>query len=601
VTDLDSGKSLLFGSMELIDPNRIDVSIEVLAEGTTWGNPQPIEVAVRSLMQQGTNVVNRGWDNRDGTGVRVKFKATDLDKIAAAEAELMAEIGHRNTLTWTPPNGLGAPTQFVIVTSSFDYIPNDVAEVLYPPSAQYSIRLIPEPFPRSTITVRAPALSPSGTARHSVDDCTSAAAWTGFPDSAPTPGPPPVDAGHIRIEGVDSGPTIGTRTGAIDTSSLKYLEIIWRTETADGVDVTAQSKLRAIADDVELPRFSTASAAGGDVLTVFLVPDDIDSIDVLRLERTHAGPVQTTADPPVRVLLIGDVAVSDIRPSIGTLRQLNQTIAVDGSAPAEGSLVIEHETSALGDVLVYVSTENYLPSLRPRRISGDTPTPAPDSTVSGFLNILGEDVYDIPVSELPDGTCVLMAHLRYTGVTPEVPLTVTWSAATGPVATPVTGSTDVVFADLPVSEDGFGVVVLGEVQLPDWQFGDDPTAIVRIILGTHDGDVDIDDAWVFNTDAGYLTHVRCGHEDPVPSGASNRLWLAPATIETNIPKVLRGYAADQSDAFHPAQGDLVSWMPPYFEPPLAFVHLVTTRALDAKMSLEHQPRWHTRARRVIGQ
>jgi hypothetical protein len=64
--------------------------------------------------------------------VRVKFKATDLDKIAAAEEELMAEVGKRNTLTWTPPNGLGAPTQFVIVTSSMDYIPNDVAEVAVP-------------------------------------------------------------------------------------------------------------------------------------------------------------------------------------------------------------------------------------------------------------------------------------------------------------------------------------------------------------------------------------------------------------------------------------------------------------------------------------
>jgi hypothetical protein len=230
VTD-ESGKSLLFGPMELIDPNRFDVSISVLAEGTTWGNPQPIEAAVRSLMQQGTNVVTRGWDNREGTGVRVKFQATDLDKIAGAEQELMAQIGRRNTLVWTPPGGLGAPTEFVIVTSSFDYIPNDVAEVLYPPSAQYSIRLIPEPFPRSTITVKAPALATaSGSTREPVDDGSTAAGWTGSPNA------PTSDGTHIVAEGVYPGAISATRSGVIDTSALKYLEIDWLTLDLDGGD-----------------------------------------------------------------------------------------------------------------------------------------------------------------------------------------------------------------------------------------------------------------------------------------------------------------------------------------------------------------------------
>lgn len=597
MTDLTDGKSLLFGTMELIDPNRTDFTVEVVAEGTTWGNPQPIEVAIRSLMQQGSNVITRGWNNRDGTGIRVKFAATDLDKIAVAEAELFAQIGRRNTVTWTPPGGLGAPTQFVIITSSLDHMPNDLAEILYPPSAQYSIRLIPEPFPRSTITLSAPALSVSGETRVQVDDGSSVTGWTG------TPNAPSVDSGHIRVQGSRSGTISETRTGSIDTSVLKFLEIEWRVETVDGEDLTTKVPLRAFVGDRELPRAAQSRSAGSDALAVFLVPDDVEEITELRMSRI--ATVDSGPDPTY--LFIGNIAVSDIRPSIGTARQLNQVIAVEGSAPAEGTLVVEHETDPLGDLIAYVAPElngNYLPALGPRRVGGGSGTVEAGTVSGSFYLLLPVQAYDIPVSDIVEGTHVLMARVRYTGGTPEVPQPVEWSAQTMidgvAVGEASTGSGVIDFSE--VGADAWTVVVFGDLQLPDWQVSDNSTAVVRVELGSTvdaDWDLQIDEAWLFNVDVGYLTHVRCGiDEDGV---GPTRVRLLPATIEANIPKVLMGTAEDASDAYHPDADQLGSWMPPYFEPPSVQAFTVTTNALNAKVSLEHQPRWHTRARRVAGQ
>jgi hypothetical protein len=363
------------------------------------------------------------------------------------------------------------------------------------------------------------------------------------------------------------------------------------------------SLLRVIADGRELARVAQGPGTAGHSKSVFLIPDDVTSITDVQLEWTTLGTVQTVPGPPVvRRQQVNDISVSDIRPSIGTPRQLNQVIAVEGSAPADGTLVIEHETDPLGEVLVYVSSVGYIPALRVRRVSGEEPTDAPEITVSGAYNTLAtNEVYEIPVGEVPEGTCALMALMRYTGDTPEA-VEISWDARVrvdgADVSVPNTGTTTVDFTALPYTPEGFGIVLLDDLQVPDWQLGDGSVGVVRLYISSGNSpEVEIDEAWLFNTDIGYLTHVRCGAAE----GDPNRLWLLPATIETNIPKLLIGTAADQSNAYHPSPAQIGSWMPPYFEPDTAFLHLVTTNAEAVSAALEHQPRWHTRARRVIGQ
>ena len=57
----------------------------------------------------------------------------------------------------------------------------------------------------------------------------------------------------------------------------------------------------------------------------------------------------------VRSLYVDNINRTDIKPTIGTARQLLRSVPVAGSARAPGSLAIEHSTNALGDVLVYVA------------------------------------------------------------------------------------------------------------------------------------------------------------------------------------------------------------------------------------------------------
>jgi hypothetical protein len=56
--------SLVLGAFQMIAS---DGSARVMAEGTSWGSPVPIEVAINSFLQDGAIVVTQGHDNREVT------------------------------------------------------------------------------------------------------------------------------------------------------------------------------------------------------------------------------------------------------------------------------------------------------------------------------------------------------------------------------------------------------------------------------------------------------------------------------------------------------------------------------------------------------
>lgn len=141
--------TLRFGDFELIDTlPGASWSCEALAEGTEWGNPQPIEVAVRHLLQDGSIVATQGHDNRE-VRIRVVLTAADLTALADGEAALFAEIGRVNTLTWDPLIGASVPTVFDVVTSSLEHIMDDLGETRESPERHYSVRFACLPFGRS--------------------------------------------------------------------------------------------------------------------------------------------------------------------------------------------------------------------------------------------------------------------------------------------------------------------------------------------------------------------------------------------------------------------------------------------------------------------
>lgn len=163
----DPQHGLLFGDLELVDTLTgwsANYTVETLADDASWGNPQPVEVAIKSLLQDGSIVATTGHDNREAF-LRVRLKSGDGIGLALAEQALNAEVGRLNTLTWTPPDGFGPPTVFEVVTSSLEHVFDDVDELRL--QRTYGLRLVCHPFARSVAETAAVALSSEtiGTAR----------------------------------------------------------------------------------------------------------------------------------------------------------------------------------------------------------------------------------------------------------------------------------------------------------------------------------------------------------------------------------------------------------------------------------------------------
>jgi hypothetical protein len=593
--------ALTLGNLNLIDKNGSPFGVELLAEGTDFGSPEPVEVVLNSLLQDGDLVVHTRDGNRE-QALRIIIKAPDSAALAQGEAALMAELGKRNTLTYTPPDRWGPPTVFDVVTSSLQQIPDDLAEVRRS-ERHYSVRVVSAPFGRSQEEVTAAALAASGTTTTLVNDGSATTNWTGAINGGAVS--PTVDSGAVKVTNgaAVTGTVVAslTLTTSITTSSTKLLVVDWKPESMKG-----DPGLRAYGDGVELERMGdAASPTAGFTRSWFYVA--ASSIAVLRLDSTSDIPAAWVGSNPaaVRSLYVDNINRTDIRPSLGTARQLLRSVEVAGSARTQGSLAIEHETSALGDVYAYVYPDTpdvlgYSPPLRQYRVAGG-PTVTPDSSlVSGAREDLttGTATFDIPVRNLPQGTYILAVRTNTGGLLSPTPQ-LNWTVSTrlngttlGPVESgswPITSSTLAYFL-WPVAH-----VMLPTVDMDTGA----STAVVRVTLSiTAPAAVDFDEAWLFNTQIGQLLQVSCGTGSPASGGPARRLFIEPPTLIRPLPAIRIGHAADRSDAYSPTGNAIASWMVPEFEPPRVNVFTVTTNALDAAVTLRHFPRWHTNAGEV---
>jgi hypothetical protein len=587
--------SLLLGSTYLHGGS---TAAQVMAEGTSRGNPVPIEVAVKSWLQDGSIVVTQGHDNRE-VRVRVRFIQADLTALATLEAALFAELEKPNTLTWTPANG--PASVFVVVTSSLEQEDDFLGEQSDDPWRTYSIRLVCEAFVRSASETVAAALAANGTTTTLVNDGSATTNWTGAVNGVSTT--PTVSSGAIKVtngSAVYGAVTVSaTLTTSITTSSTKYLVVDWKPEMSSN-----GNSLRAFGDGVELSRAAeTVSPTAGFIRTWF-GPVAASSIAALRLDHLTSilSPVDGGYDgsaAAIRSLYIDNINRTDIKPSLGTARQLLRAVPIGGSARSGASLAVEHSTNALGDVLVYVypnSAVAYSPPLRPYRVAGGATTTSDSTLVSGARDAINgaTATFDVPVSQLVAGGHLLVVR-AYSNILAAATLSWTASTRIGSTAlgSTVSGSRACTSAEI----SGPAILALGKVVLPTVDASpSSASTVVRItITATSSGGVDLDEAWLFNTEIGALIGpVACGSGAAASGGPARRLFIEPPSISTPRPRLLIGHAADRSDAFYPA-GALGGWQFPEFKPPSVNVLTVTTNALDASVTVRNFNRWHTHA------
>lgn len=587
--------SLTFGSFLLTNPAGMagTGTTRVLSEGTSRGNPVPIDVAVKSWLQDGSVVVTQGYDNRE-VRIRVRFFGDDLTDLVATEALLVAELGKPNTLTWTPANG--PVSVFDVITSSLEFDDGDDTGEGQPyPWRTFNLRLVCAAFVRSASEVTVAALGASGVTTTNVDNGSATTGWTATVNGVSATVSVVSGAVKASSSAVTGTVTVSmSRSGSITTSSTNLLKIDWKPEAG----AAGNPDLRAYGDGTELQKIaSIPSPTAGFTRTWFKVA--AASISTLRLDSTSSvitGGFIGYADPAVRSLYIDNIDRTDVKPAIGTNRQLQRTIPIGGSARAQFGIAVEHASSGLEDVIVYTfpdkddlgrSLLGYSPPLR-QFFSGSATVTSDANRVSGATHPLnsGSSTFDAPLRSLPICGHVLVARLLGSGAS----ATINWSAQLFVGANSVgaivsgsyTGTITTSYRNYP----------LAKFVLPTDMDDAASTAVLHVSISSTSA-ITFDEGWLFG-EVGQLVMVRCLPGTPGVGGVSNRLWIDPPTTNRPRPTIRVGTAADRSDSWsNPTAVD--AWQFPEAIPPQANVLTVTSGALDASVTAKGYPRWHSHA------
>lgn len=544
--------------------------------GSDLGAPQTATEALAQLLTDGEIEVSTRASNRT-LAFTVYVESVDL--LASAEAERLLALEadkSRNTLTFDPGDGYAPATVFETFRAQMSFVRDDDAEM--------------SGLRRYDIVMKA---SPSGLSANYVE--TQAL--------GPTVAVPTVTT-------INAGTAVTNWTGSL---SLTDMGSNLRVSSAGTTPSTATYRPPAPVDLTGSPYVSLVMWGNGKPADLFINGGTVVGEYVL------AANVGGTTDiaryywrvPPATIVteftfsLLGGFSFNSLQrtdglPIVGSPRQLQRTIAVHGSARTQGSLAVEHETSALGSTLVYTwptdELNTYSPPLRPFLFASGT-IDDDTSLVSGHRNLLDTAViFDVPVNSLISGTHQLMARLRSDSGSAQ---TITYTAQLrqngNNVGPATTGNTVVTFTGTP---SDWRYAVLARLMLPTTAVPTNSTAVMRItIVAASPGvsNIDLDEAWLFNTSVGDLTWVECGTGTASDGGPSKRLWLDAATVALPRPTVFRGFAADRSDATFPSATELMSFGTHTFSPPTMNVLTVTSNALDAAVSLTHRPAWHTHA------
>lgn len=589
---------LTFGPLNLIGTDAEQAAqgykFEALAE-TDFGNPVPIFQKVVSWLQDGALVSKAGDDNRDGMNLPIRIVGNDSNKLALGEQALMLQTGIRNTLTWTPPDGLGQPCVFDVVMSNLDYDFDDITE-LYTERI-YTLRLQCLPFTRTAnpVTVTIPAPSGSQTLT-TVDACTSFTNWAGTaPGGAGTVTTGVAGATAVFVTNTNNPAGLGSPfTLRLVRSSLSasltttpYIRVDMSLATTGPVSKVGSSNN---------PVFTLTGNAGTAV-----VPIASQSGNVYWLDTTGLGLGTTLTSiraesPQLAVsfatsnsatLSIADISRSNVIGEPGTRRQLARTVPVAGSARTQGSLAVADSANALGTVLLYTCPAVAgiaQPNLRQFLSSGNT-TSVDATNVSGLTSDLNiAHSFDIPITSLETGTYAVFARVKHASGGAKNINWQTGAIVGGNLSVGSSGTMSVT-----VSAGVWQIVDVAEIELPTRMVG--TAGLVRVRLDGTSGLL-LDEAWLFNKDTGNLTWVECGTGSPAAGTVNqNRLWVDAATLDAEVPTIWTGFAADRTDQWF---ADAVFSNDVHNIAPTAInVFTVTTNSTASSLSLTHYPRFMT--------
>lgn len=590
--------SLTFGDLVWIEegqnpPDESGVVYRVKAQDASFGSAVPVTVALLWLGRAGGPVSYDRTDNRQPV-FRITIEADDSDLLARGEMALQLACEQPTTLVWTPPDGASEPSVFDIVWSHLepvfdrDGLVGVGAEETLLQTRTYLVRMQALPDARGADLVLTPA---QGTATETVvDACSSDTGWATSVQMFDTGGvvTAAVSTAAGRVVSTISNSSGGkrnariflTRTGTFTPGTLVSVDL----ERPTGVGLPGMRL-----NGIDAPLVSTQDLGSNLFRFFFQVPGSVSSVTSLAVGVTHAGwPLGSSA------WSIDKVSTWTAVPFIGTARQKALSLVPGGSKKTQGSIQVAHDTDALGQVIVYTheSGTGYLPPLRPWLVDADSESSTSDSSlVSGARTPIGPigTHWRIPAPVLPRGRAELWAWLRATDDTGVKEIG--WSVSSWMNGTALSFEVNEATLDFPALNNWY-LLPIGAVTMPPVQIGPAGYVEVAIQEGVVTHGIEVDEAYLFATEAGHLTSVYCGAGSPVAGGPSNRLWIDAPTPAVPMGALYRGNAEDRSDAWH-AGGFALPWEVHDFEPAGMSVFVVTQNALDAETSLEHYRRYNT--------
>jgi hypothetical protein len=549
---------------------------------TSWGNPAPVTVVIESLLADGDVEEHVRSGNREGA-IGLGIEADDSASLAAAEALLMAELYRRNTLTYVPPDELGEATVYEVVTSSLEYVFDDVNELrLY---RAWKVNLSLGPFSRSAndavVAATGSGVDPSPPTEALVTDANATTGFTSIPGGT-TLSMHNTDAVKATLRSGDGVAAIGFDIGSNTDFSATPLLVVdafqnYTTPTTPKAWISTSSSW---AQEQHVPIISAGPSplGGGYRRYVYNAGAYASSIRRIRLD----GDCTKTHSHSGESLRITRIGFSDGQVSYaGTTRQLTRTLEVRGSVRTQASLQLSHTTSNLGDVLVWSGPAGNAIPLRPVRLTGGSVV-ADDDRVSGAYEDIepANFVAEVPAAALREGMFALMARMQAdASAVRSIPITA--QTYIGGVAV---GGIYEATASVQVGTS-WATVMIDVLPLPT-TVTLAPDAVVRISLGAFTSALRLDEAWLFNITEGQLTWIAVtGHKN---------MWIDPPTLEDPRPRLWAGTSADKSDAFD-ISASAKSWGDHEFKPGEWVAFTVTSVAENAALSARYPIRWHTHA------
>ena len=558
--------SLTLGSLLLTDslPDTThDFKFDVLADGVGFGVAAGVKEVVTSLLSDGDLIRTTRYGNREVSFV-VEITGPDLGSLAHGEAALRREIGRGNTLTWQPPDDFALPTVFEVVASEMAQKFDDLDELNK--RRKYTLTLTCSPFARSLNPVDVPALVSGAATLFTIDDASSASAWSAADDGY---GPPSVSAsgGAVAVVGTAMTLLVGLNVPT-SFASTRYLLVEVAT---NGLPMSLRVGLTEIAPSI------VRTLSSGHSLYVY---DMVDHPSVTAFSFSVYSPTANT-----KSLTFFDVSRSAAMPQV-TPRQITRVIAGRGTERTPGSIKVSSPTSAaLGHTIVHTCPETgtgYSPPLRRWRFDGNSPVTTEAARFSGAYEATEPDAFvaQVPNSALPAGDYLLVARLYSTAAGT---FTVSWAAST--IVNSVPQDQQIGDESVTFPAAGWHTFPLAVLSLPTVR---SLGPVTQISIQTPTGDAvttQLDEAWLF------LMGEDCGLT--IVQNPTENLWLDSPDITSGVPRVWIGDIDDRSDARHPAAG-LQAFGSHIISP--GGTALFTAAEVDnPAASAQFYPRWHSNA------